>query len=280
MAENDTSNTPTDGSRKAELEALFQAWDQREGGPTEPGAREARMRLLTVGVHMRLVVSAVLIAVTAYVMYSSRRPLLYWLDGGESAALGDLRERWAAGERDLGGESNTYVSLSGMVITRVLIARGTDDDGEPLPESESDSLFFDPTFNVIVKTERKLPDPPLRIGQVEIDRRLVGLVNKRLVFPSDLTVSFDAEGRLVRGDDVPRHMMRSVNYYAERMKLPPEDLWVLIDGDTPGDHSLVVIVWGLAAIVPLVALFFLLRAIRLRAAYRRELEAAPAQTER
>ena len=277
MADNDTSKTPPGGSRKAELEALFQAWDQREGGPEEPGARAARMRVLSLGVRLRLFVSVVLIGVTGFVMYSTRHRFLYWIQAGDPTPLGDLRERWASGERDFPGQSNTYVSASGLVITRVLIARGTGDDGKLVPESEADRLFFDPTYNLIVKTERTLPEPPLRLAQVEIDRRLAELVRRRLAFPSDLTVSFAAEGRLVRGEDVPAYMRRSVNYYAERMKLPPDDLWVLSDGDTPGDHSLVGIVWALAAIVPLVALFFLLRAIRLRATVRREQESLPTQ---
>lgn len=271
MAEDESNQSSSDDGRKADLEALFAAWDQRDGAPApaEPGAREAKLRLLSYGVRLRLVVSVVLIGVTAFFMYKTRDSFSYWLTG-DPAELGDLREAWATGTRQLDVPSNTYVHLDGLVISRVYTqSRGPEADAtkdEPIYK-----LFFDPMFNIVVRTTRDLPRPKWNhMGMMEIDDRLIDLIKQKRVFPSDLTVAFGGNGRLIRASDVPEDMRRAVNTYARDTKLEADNLWVFLDDDTPSKHSLAGIVWGLAAIVPLVSLFFLLRAIRLRARYRRQ----------
>ena len=276
MAEDESPQSTTDDGRKADLEALFAAWDQRDGaGPValpEPGARDARLRLLSYGVRLRLVVSLVLIGVTAFFMYKTWDSFAYWL-AGDPVELGDLREAWASGDRDLHADSNTFVHLDGLIISRVYTQTrppGPDgvDGGEEAPIYK---LFFDPMFNIVVRTARVLPQPKWNhMGMIEIDERLIDLIKRKLVFPSDLTVSFTGSGRLVRGADVPEDMRRAINTYARDTKHDVTDLWIFLDDDTPSQHSLAGIVWGLAAIVPLVSFFFLLRAIRLRARYRRQ----------
>ena len=280
MAQDESPQTHTDGEdrRKADLEALFSAWDQRDGapeGPPEPGADEAQARLLRYGVRLRLVVSIILISVTAYVMWSTRQRFAYWLSSDTPVALGDLRERWLAGERTLTATSNTYVALDGLTITRPFIVRPAGDDAVALA-ADADHLFFDPLFGVVVRTRRELPAPNWhKMGMMEIDGGFMDAIQRKLVFPSDLTVSFGGVGRLVRGDDVPEHMRRAVNTYARDAKREAEQLWVFLDEDAPSEHSLAGIVWALAAIVPLVSLFFLMRAMRLRARFRAERPPAP-----
>jgi len=281
MAQDESPQThaPGDDRRKADLEALFAAWDQRDDGavdgPAEPGAHEARARLLSYGVRLRLVVSLVLIAVTAYVMYSTRQRFSYWLTSNTPADLGDLRERWVRGDHTFPGESNTYVKLGGLTITRPFIVRPVGSDAAALA-ADADHLFYDPLYQVVVRTKNDLPEPNWhQMGMMEIDARFMDAIQQKLVFPSDLTVSFGGTGRLVKGGDVPEHMRRAVNTYARDTKRDPSELWVFLDGDVPADHSLAGIVWGLAAIVPLVSLFFLLRAMRLRARYRAQRGTSP-----
>ncbi|TNF32580.1 MAG: hypothetical protein EP329_09685 [Deltaproteobacteria bacterium] len=201
-------------------------------------------------------------------MYKTRDSFSYWLSGAPQE-LGDLREAWATGNRTLDVASNTYVHLDGLVISRVYTqTRGPEDKpGDPVYK-----LFFDPMYNIIVRTDRELPRPAWNhMGMQEIDERLIDLIKQKKVFPSDLTVAFGGSGRLIRAADVPEDMQRAVNTYTRDTKLETEDLWVFLDDDTPSKHSLAGIVWGLAAIVPLVSLFFLLRAMRLRARYQRQL---------
>jgi len=271
MAEDESPQSRTDDGRKADLEALFAAWDQRDGATvaaSEPGAHEARLRLLSYGVRLRLIVSLILIGVTAFFMYKTRDSFSYWLSGSPQE-LGDLREAWATGDRTLEVESNTYVKLDGLIISRVYSQTRSPDDA---PDDPVYKLFFDPMFNIVVRTARELPRPAWNhMGMMEIDDRLIDLIKQKKVFPSDLTVSFGGSGRLIRAADVPEDMRRAVNTYARDTKLETEDLWVFLDDDTPSRHSLAGIIWGLAAIVPLVSLFFLLRAIRLRARVQRQL---------
>ncbi|PKN54907.1 MAG: hypothetical protein CVU56_24085 [Deltaproteobacteria bacterium HGW-Deltaproteobacteria-14] len=274
MAEDESPHSSSDDGRKADLEALFAAWDQRDGAAAapEPGAREAKLRLLSYGVQLRLVVSVVLIGITAFFMYKTRDSFSYWLTG-DPAELGDLREAWATGTRQLDVPSNTYVHLDGLVISRVYTqSRGPDAD--PTADEPVYKLFFDPMFNIVVRTTRDLPRPKWNhMGMMEIDDRFIDLIKQKRVFPSDLTVSFGGNGRLIQASDVPEDMRRAMNTYARDTKLEADNLWVFLDDDTPSKHSLAGIVWGLAAIVPLVSLFFLLRAIRLRARYRQQLGA-------
>lgn len=275
MAEDESPQRATDAGRKADLEALFAAWDDRDGSAgddvddVDAVPHEARLRILSYGVRVRLVVSLILIGITAWVMYSTRHRFLYWIGAGETVELGDLRERWADGDRDFPGESNTHARLEGLVITRPLIARAAE-DADATDDAEVNRLFFCPMYGIVVRTTRPLPEPSWhRMGTLEIDERLVELIQDRQAFPSDLTVSFGGEGRLVRGAQVPEDMRRAVNTYALKTKREAADLWVFIDGDEPASHSVTGIVWGLAAVVPLVSLLFLLRAMRLRARHSR-----------
>lgn len=281
MAEDDSPQRATDAGRKADLEALFAAWDDRDGVPgdelDDDVPHEARQRLLSYGVRVRLVVSLVLIGITAWVMYSTHHRFLYWVGAGDTVDLGDLRERWANGDRAFPGESNTHVRLDGLVITRPLIARAAE-DADAAAEAGVNRLFFCPMYGIVVRTQRPLPEPAWhRMGTIEIDERLVELLQNRQAFPSDLTVSFGGEGRLVRGAQVPEDMRRAVNTYALKTKREADELWVFIDGDAPSSHSVTGIVWGLAAVVPLVSLLFLLRAMRLRARHARSAPHPPTE---
>lgn len=292
MSDHDDRHTAGETARKAELEALFREWDVRDGAPDlgddEPGRREGYLRQLRYGVRLRLVVSCVLLMVTGFVMYSTRSELAYLLESDTPQELGSLRDRWIAGERTLAVDDNSYVSLSGLVITRVYVSR-TDADGKPVPAGQAESVFFCPLFNIVVQTHQELPSRPWnRLSEIELDGRLMELVRTGLADASDLALSFSGTGRLVRGDTVAKPMARFVHLYhdllfsdpgagaaaggqpaerhsrADRPPLAADEMWVFIDGEKPSDKSIFGILWLFAPIVPLVSLFFLLRAIRLR----------------
>ncbi|MCA9514317.1 MAG: hypothetical protein KC635_05195 [Myxococcales bacterium] len=296
MSDHDDRHTAGEAARKAELEALFREWDVRDGEPggdvdDEPGGREGYIRQLRYGVRLRLIVSCVLLLVTGFVMYSTRHELGYLLESDTPQDLGSLRERWIAGERTLPVEDNSYVSLGDLVITRVFVASQTGDDGKPVPQDQAESVFFCPLFNVIVQTHQQLPARPWnRLSEIELDSRLIGLVRTGLADASDLALSFSGTGRLVRGDTVPKPMKRFVALYhdllftepgaegaaaasdptvdrrsrTDRPTLASDEIWVLVDGEKPSDKRIFGILWAFAPIVPLVSLFFLLRAIRSR----------------
>jgi len=302
MADQDAPDSATERARKAELEVLFRAWDQRGDGEgpaeDEPGYGLARMHRANYGVRLRFLFSLVLVSVTALVMFSSRSELAYWLTSGEPTDLGDLRARWAAGERTLDARSNAHVSASGLVPTRVYVAAAKGDDGRPTPREQANRIFFCPLFNLVVQTRGPVPEPEWhRLGGLEIDHRFADLVRTGLVDAADLTVSVSASGRLLRGADVPQHLRRFVTLYHDRLfsmpepgmdldvpverrsrldrpPMDPDHIWVLVDGEVPSDKALIGLLWGLAAIVPLVSILFLLRAIRLRARLRVELRQA------
>ncbi|MFT7581061.1 MAG: hypothetical protein ACI9MR_002735 [Myxococcota bacterium] len=254
MSQTDSPNTPTEDPRKAELEALFSDWDAQTGDAHEPGARDARVRILNFGIRLRLFFSLVLIAVTAFMLTKSWSRMSYWLTSSDPIELGDLREAWIDGQ-SMPFESNTYVSVKGLVVSRGQVVTFPED------ADRVERWFYCPLYQLVVSTERELPAPG-RIGWTDIDERLGQLVKDKVVFAEDLDRSMNIQGRLVRGDDVPVEPRPMVERYAWKLKREPTETWVIIDGDKPGDHSLVALLWLLAILVPLVSLYFLWRAIR------------------
>ncbi|MCB9727758.1 MAG: hypothetical protein H6744_11260 [Deltaproteobacteria bacterium] len=249
--------------KKAQLEALFAAWDERgrvEGTspPEDVDAELLRARRAWGFDPLRLWLTLTLLgaALCGWLMVSTRHEVAYWLQGDAAPVeLGDLGERYKAGERELDVASNQYVHASGLFMTHE--SDGTV-GGDGQGGADTRHFYLCPLFDVVVRTSKPFPDKPFhRAASVEVDPAWIELLEQRRAFPYDLTVTAEATGRLVRGDQVSRWHARPVVHFARVAHKDPRELWLLIDGDRPEDYSHFAMVWG-AAVLVLLASFGLL----------------------
>lgn len=218
-----------------ELMAQFRAWDQagKEGhvqrGPggifvavgaeeLDPQVAWARARRVR---WMRQSVMLLLLALSGLAIWSGRVELQYLFSSGEPVELGSIVDQFleAPERREL--PSNQFAHASGLVMTS---------------ESEAGRYryFYCPLYQLVVRTERELPDQPLSTAaHIEVDAKFAPLLESRLVFPHDLTEFFEAEGRLIRFADAPRWARPALQFYAPLIEGRPEDAYLLVDGDAP-----------------------------------------------
>lgn len=251
MPDTDTSHTASGGSRKEELAALFVEWDR-------PGASApSRRRVERQGIWLRAAVTLACLGIAALVMWATRASFSYWMEPGAPRDLGSLRERWLAGASSAAspiGPDNGHVAMRELVPTR-LLAVSTEVD--PTPD-EVRYLFFCPLYDVVVMTPSAPAIDPGRAPDPSLDR----LVKEQLAAPAETAASVDVQGRLVRADAAPAELAPFIESFARRVEKRPADLWVLLDGARPADETWTAALWALAAASPLLALVFLLRALR------------------
>jgi hypothetical protein len=265
------SNPPPDevgedaGDKKAQLEALFAAWDERgrvEGsGDDEPVVddelRRARLAWGFDPLRLWLTLTLLGAALCVWLMASTRYEVAYWLQGdAPPVELGDLGERYKAGERALPVDSNRYVHASGLFITHEsegMVGRGGDSGGDVTRR-----FFLCPLFDIVVRTSQPFPDKPFhRAASIEVDAAWVDLLEQKRAFPYDLTDHHRDHGRLVRGSEVSRWHAKPVVHFAQVTRRDPRELWLLIDGDRPENYAHFAVVWG-AAVLALLSSFGLL----------------------
>ena len=173
----------------------------------------------------------------------------------EPALVGDVRALWLAGRTSLDAEHNSYVWVENLVPTRTVA-------------TEDHTYFLSPIYDILVRTPRPLPAPPQRLDSINVDPRMLGLVQERWAFPENLLVRFDVKGRLLRLDRAPRWTRRIRKAFHPYMKHPEHEAWLLIDGDEPGDALTYVWVYVGALVLLLLTGAYVLRSMRQRDAAR------------
>lgn len=265
-----------EAAERARLEALFKKWDSdRPDAMQVPDALEEAPEPITTRWHVDLfhlwvTLTCVVLVLGAWFMYMTRLEVAYWAQRDQPPVeAGDLGQRWAKGERELGLPSNAYVHLEGMFAT-------LESEGESLAKESRGQItnfWLCPLFGIVVRTPQPFPDKPERsFASLEVDEQFVGLLEKRLAFPADLTVQVAGTGRLLRATEAPRWHKDPLLYYARLTRKDPHDLWLFIDGDTPQEYSGFAAVWGVSMTMMLGAVVLLLRAWLRR---RREGEMSP-----
>jgi hypothetical protein len=232
---------------------------EEEVSPEDEHAR-ARTRVHLRGVLLGAVLFASLWAVLGWPLGASTIPdFLYFFRSGEAPVdLGDLRARRATGETRLAVPGNSYVRLTGQVMTYEA-------------ESETYQYFYCPLFDIITRTPRPLPAKD-QYRSVEVPADLVWLVEERLAFAEDLTAGFSGEGRLLRADQAPRHHYL-YDAYARTVTrpAPPDETWIFLDGDVPSDYWAYVAGYALALFLLGMSTWFFVRALRVYRRVRRSL---------
>jgi hypothetical protein len=211
---------------------------------------------IKISLVFRKVLLVVSISFAFFVSWSMREDLGYFLTLSiEPTQFGDLRAKWLRGDKDLGGEHNTFVELPNMVPTNVLATK-------------DHTYFLCPLFDVVVRTSRPLPTPPVRMRNFVVDPKFLSLLQKRRAFPQNLLVRYEGRGRLMRLDKAPRWTRRVLRHYYGFMDHPPEEAWLLLDGEEPQNYRIYLwIYFGAFALVAL-TIFFIYRALRERARLR------------
>ena len=263
----------------SDLEAAFERWDEtrREiawGDPDAPLTQdelanecelardpEVVLRRAHQALRKRLLMMVLLLGGGLAVVAGFWSDLRYLLQReGDLVDLGDVRERFMAGERYEKGSfdlrPDTWVAMQNLIPT------------EERETKEGMVYFFDAITKTLVITHRKLPEKNLRsrvaLHGVMVDSRLRELLVKRWMFPADVSVSFSAQGRLVHARDAPRGRIRTnVDVYRKELKLDERlegDFWVLFDGQRPGDMWVYGLICAVALLLAGLSVIFWLRA--------------------
>lgn len=251
--------TPGAGKRHGhdpDLEALLQSWSA-EGEAAPPPPRG-------VGVRARAMVTGLLVVLAGLVMYQTRHDVAWWLEPSEPRPIGDLRALYRANTPLPALETNSHVSVSGLVPTRLIPVKleGLSDGASP--DQPMEYIFYCPLLQALVVTDQPIVLPTDRI--ITVDPAFEKLLVDRLAFPEDLAVEVAVTGRLQRADEGPRALAPFVDRVARRLGLSPSAMWVLEDGRQPSDSAWAAIVWGLAVLGVGLSIFFLVRAVRARPA--------------
>ncbi len=249
--------------RSQDLEALFERWDQRkleEGGIAPPGEMEAPedvvggMRFQVDKVRMWVTLTLLVFFLSGWMMWQTRHEVSYWLERGQAPMeLGDLRERYRDGARELDVPTNRFVHASGLFTTH-------ESEAETEAGGEIVRFYLEPMFGIVVKTPRPFPDKPFhRTASIEIEEDFVPILQARRAFPYDLAVTVEATGRLVRATEAPRWHLAPLHHFARRTDREVESLWLLIEGDRPEAHVRFVFLWFGSVVMCCMALFLLWR---------------------
>jgi len=241
----------------ATVDPLFSEWAAIESSPRllKPDARIDSMQKLRRGLNIRIAAVVVLAIMAAIVMWKTRHGVSYWLQSNTPVELGDLRKSWVGGNRVFQGQHDSFVHVSGLVPTRLIGVAADPDAASP---SELEYVFFCPLFNLTVLSKHKIEIPSG--GLHEMDPGLHRVVIAGLADPGDTMVSWQGNGRLLRGDAAPPELRALVTSYSRRMGKYPEQTWVLLEDKAPSDYLPSFIVW-LVALVPFGAsIVFYLRA--------------------
>ena len=258
--------------RKEELEALFEAWSKRREDElpgvaldTDNSSHGRRDPVVWRSIFLLLI-----LVMSTGLIYFTYSDFMYWLQAPEEPTdLGDLGERFRAGEKHLDVTSNSYVSVRGLFMTYELQAEGSDKAEDVKPETSQDGsrkYFICPMFDVAVQTTRPLPEKAWN-RNVEIDGDFIDLINHRRAFPQDLTVTFEGRGRIFRLNEAPSWAQRMVRrWYVEDLGVPldGERALVFLDGEVPGKYSKYAYFWAFGVLAPVVPFFLLIRALRRR----------------
>lgn len=140
--------------------------------------------------------------------------------GGEAVDLGDLRVRHRT-EARLDLPSDTHVKFTNAIVT---YEAGSAEGGY--------NFFYSPLYRLIVRTKRDFP--PKRTGHTfQVEDHLVEMIGKHEIEPVDLSSGFDGEGRLYRATELPEVAKSLLTYYAPGIRAPLEEVYVVLDGETP-----------------------------------------------
>lgn len=266
-----SSDTPHSASQEAskdgaQVDPLFAQWaavEAAQPAPLTPDDRLFVLRKLRRGLDIRIAVTVVLVLMAAIVMWKTRHGVAYWLHSNDPVELGDLRKRWAAGERELTGPDakkdldDNWVHVAGLVPTRLI---GVAPDKDAAPGDSLAVVFFCPLFDITVLSKQKVEIPAG--GMAEFDPTLRDLVLSGMADPGDTMVHWQGNGRLVRGDRAPPELRGFVEAYAQRMRKHPEETWALVEDKSPSSYTPSVVLWGLALVPIIVSIVFLRRARR------------------
>ena len=193
---------------------------------------------------------------SAYGITNTLGDTQYYFQDSAPTELGDLRENYVSGKRSLDVSPNAYVKAENMVM--VLPA---DDQGGQY------RFFFCPLYNIIVRTEQEIiiPRDKVFLELTGTDEKIINSKPKPAE-ALDLVSKLDVAGRLVPLPDAPEQFRRAwERTYGPALDgrgLKPEDIYVIIDGQIPGEDPIYPISALLSILFVLVSAFFFWRSVQ------------------
>lgn len=241
-AENNAAESGREEDRREQLEQLFRDWDSRHDGSEAPDDSEVDEDFAEVGrawtfdpFRLWGTLTLLVVCVAGWAMHLTWGEVEYFLQRGDAPLeVGHAGDLWTAGDRVLPAPSNRWVTIKGLFTT--LESEGTAPGGAS--DEVTQRFFMDPLFQIVVRTSQTFPEKTQRQAwSLEVDEAFVGLLERRLAFPEDLTVTMDVTGRLLAAQDVPYWHGKPLKYFARLTGRDPKQLWLLIDGDAPEAYA-------------------------------------------
>lgn len=196
----------------------------------------------------------VLIMVTVIYINTHWHNALYYLNPSTPEFTGDVREIKGKGIQELPIDSWSYVRLENLLITHTAVS-----------ETKKYNIFFCPIFNILVRTQKELPEGDMRVNQAEIPEHLVYLVEQRKVSIDDFNRRFDAQGLIVKFQDMSTPKSNLKDYIQKEVGIPEgniDNVLVLLDGENPESHLvdfLLMLGIGIFVLVAFVSVIFAIR---------------------
>ena len=218
---------------------------------------EALIAKARTAARYRLLLLVVLSLVGGLTLWVNQEDFAYFLHTeNDRIELGDLRSEWKSGESQANPafstlEHNTWIRFENGIMTEERESRtGT-------------FYFFEPMTKTVVVTSRSLPEKNSRARALESS--FSKLVNERWIFPTDLSVGFSGEGRLLLASKAPRRYQSVIQAYVDYLRLDEDrlgdaPLWIFLDGALPEGQTVYVGIYGAALFIILLSLYFYYRA--------------------
>lgn len=218
-----------DGAKPLSAEVLREAVVPQvaEKLPVDPLQRASRIRTI------RQVVFVAVLLAGSLSLYLTRQEMAYFFADRTPVDIGNLRTQYFGGKRALDVSTNTYVRAEGLVMMEIA-------------QAGRYQYFFCPLYNIIVRTDRELPEKARAdLTYIELEPEWLPILENRLALPSDLTASFEATGQLLRLTDGPRWVNEVRKFYDAELTVPPNQAYLLIDGEAPGNKLWYVLAIGI-----------------------------------
>lgn len=191
--------------------------------------------------YFRLVIFLFVTILSIICLFMTKEEFFYFLKLNDAPVkIGDIQKRKILGLKELNIPHNSFVEMQGLIMTKEA-------------ETKKYNYFYCPLYNIIVQTKKPLPEKQyFRIGNLTIPDELTFLIEMRKVFPEDFSQTFSGKGRVLKLSQTGRKYKNLKKYYESIFKIPVNECYLFLEGDTPLSYSWYLIIYAGSAILFLI----------------------------
>ena len=236
MSDTDHTNKSSSDDRLTDLQEQFDAW--RKDSIVPPGFEaqersvEDRLQEALKVLAIRRISLIILVTLAGMGLTQSWSDFSYFFASSEPVQVGDIRKAYLSDDPLPALQNNAFVDIDSLIPTSVF-------------DSPSHRFFFCPLYNIIVQTAQSIPAKQAHKSYFEIEAGEGRILEEKLAFIWDLPIRIDVAGRLMEVDALPARYNRIWKAFQHEVDFRPDKpVFVLVDGETPGEF-----LWFLMAYV-------------------------------